>query len=267
MFNINNDIPNTNAPSDGADYGTFRNDVTEGDNQGSPLSAMWPNDLYYALYAVMKEVGVQPNGQRENTNNSDFLKAIKLLIKQIISETQGNTITPLYNQIHASVSLKTPISDADIVIDGPLVHIKMNGQTIPSTNTVVFDLLDKLSSLHKSYWLTSDSTTSKVMKNYTGLFSRASGGNASSVGAVVQDSIKKHDHQSNVLVQNDSDGQSIRSVKYEEVTTDSKKVSIDNEMKDNVKSPRSSSEGSKETAPTHFAQKAWYLTLVDFDSF
>ena len=265
MFNINNDIPNTEQPSDGSDYGSFKNDVTEGDKQGSPVVAMWPNDLYYALYAVMKAAGVQPNGQRESTNNSDFLKAIQQLIKIEVAKSQEGVITPLYNQLHASVSLKTPVTDADIIEDENLIHIKMNGQTIPSTNARVFDLIDKLPEVHRAYWLTSDTSSTKVMKNFVGLFSRATGGNASSVGVVRQDTIKKHDHQSNVLIQNDSNGQSIRQVKYEELLADSKDVSTNNEIQDNTKSPRTSSEGSKETAPTHFSQKSWYLTLVDFD--
>lgn len=266
MLKLSEDIENTEDPTLSDPFGLFKNDIVEGDHRGSPLVALWGNDLYYALYSVLNAASIQPSGARESITSSDFLSAIKILISNEIKSSNQKVMLPIYNALHGNVVLRSFSSTDNVVDFNGVYFVRLNGQTIPSSETVIFNLLDQLPQKIKSAWLSTDSGISKVVNNYKGAFSRASGGNASSVGSLITDSIKAHDHQSNVLVQNDGEGESIKEVRYEEVATDSKKISENNIEKNNTKSPRGSKEGGRETAPIHFSQDAWYLALVDFEA-
>ena len=265
MLKLSEDISNTEKPTVNDPYGLFKNDIEQGDDKGSPLDALWGNDLYYAFYAVLSAARIQPSGARESVKSSDFLIALKTIINEQINSSKKESLLPIYNSLHGNVVLRSFESVNDIVDFKGVYFVKLNGQSVPNTNETVFNLLNQLPEKTRLAYLSTDNSSVKVLKNYSGLFGRASGGNASSIGSIVQDSVKSHDHQSNVIVQNDDGGQLIKDVRYEEVISDAKKISDINSDKNNSKSPRTSKDGGNETAPIHFAQDSWYMVLVDLN--
>lgn len=91
MLNPGNDIPNTNPGAGSTPFGDFKNDAVPGDNTGTPLIEKWPNDIYYALLAVLNRAGVTPSGVKENTVTSQFLNALVTVIGQ---ENPSNFLRP-----------------------------------------------------------------------------------------------------------------------------------------------------------------------------
>jgi len=91
MLNIANDIINTNPGSGNTPFGSFKNDAVPGDNSGSPLIEKWPNDIYYALLAVLNRASITPSGVKENTVTSQFLNALLDVIGQ---ENPSNFLRP-----------------------------------------------------------------------------------------------------------------------------------------------------------------------------
>lgn len=85
MLNIELDIPNTNPGGANQPFGTTKDDLTPGDETGTPLIKKWLNDLYYANYAVLFKAGVTPNGLEENTSASDFVTALTKLMEEFQS--------------------------------------------------------------------------------------------------------------------------------------------------------------------------------------
>lgn len=91
MLNIANDIAQTTPGSGNTPFGEYKNDAVPGDNSGTPLIEKWPNDIYYALYAVLNRAGITPSGTKENVSVSQFLTALLTVIDQ---ENPANFLRP-----------------------------------------------------------------------------------------------------------------------------------------------------------------------------
>lgn len=96
MLNPANDIANTTPGSGNTPFGQFKNDVVPGDNSGTPLIEKWPNDIYYALLAILNRASVTPSGFEENVSTSQFLESLLVIIGQ---ENPSNFLRPRPNDV------------------------------------------------------------------------------------------------------------------------------------------------------------------------
>lgn len=90
------DIPQTNAPDINNDYGTIRDDAVPGDGSGSPVIAIWLNDIYGALLSTLKAAGITPNDNADNTTASQFVTALESIASYSSART-GTTRFELSN--------------------------------------------------------------------------------------------------------------------------------------------------------------------------
>ncbi|HIF9521092.1 TPA: hypothetical protein ACX6S6_001465 [Photobacterium damselae] len=249
MLNIEKDLPNTLPATSERPFGEVKNDDVAGDGSGTPVTAVWASDLYYALYAVINDAGMLPSGRAEDVNTSDFLAALKKLISQEIDESAKSSSDSLFYLFDGQVQLLTLPSNSNVVQNGPMYHIKMNGQQISSSQGRVFELLDALPSELKGFWFSRNDSSVKTMRVFTGLFARASGGNAAAIGQLQNDELKRHSHKYERI---DGPG----TPKSYDVTSGSpSQKPYDDDTKDH---------GGDETRPVNFSQRAWYLTVVDY---
>lgn len=58
-------------------YGKPQNEAVEGDNTGTPLEALWLQDVYGFLQALLVAGGVTPSGVPDEANASDYLDALQ----------------------------------------------------------------------------------------------------------------------------------------------------------------------------------------------
>lgn len=256
MLNIEKDLPNTLPATSNRPFGEVKNDDVAGDGSGTPVTAVWASDLYYALYAVINDAGMLPSGRAEDVNTSDFLAALKKLISQEIDESAKSSSDSLFYLFDGQVQLLTLPSNSNVVQNGPMYHIKMNGQQISSSQGRVFELLDALPSELKGYWFSRNDSSVKTMRVFTGLFARATGGNAAAIGQLQIDSIKTHYHEFG------GDDELIIAGGYEKIGG----FSYDSKSGFSGNGARVKTKGTlgDETRPVNFSQRAWYLTVVDY---
>lgn len=92
-------------PADGDHpYGSIKNDSIPGAEDGTPLDAVWANDLVGFTDALLAEAGVVPSGQPDKLGASQRVEAIKLLEKEAskITNANGGTVQDHINdyQVH-----------------------------------------------------------------------------------------------------------------------------------------------------------------------
>ncbi|MBO4737951.1 MAG: hypothetical protein J5606_00140 [Bacteroidales bacterium] len=67
----------SNSGTSDLPYGSFKNESSAGSQDGTEIKAEHMQDLYYALYQILQQAGVQPNGSLENGSTSkQFLSAL-----------------------------------------------------------------------------------------------------------------------------------------------------------------------------------------------
>lgn len=69
-------------------YGALKDKDT---TAGSKVVAEHINEVWYAIYAVMKKAGITPNGQDENIDDSQFLTALIDLFENNMPYKVGKT--------------------------------------------------------------------------------------------------------------------------------------------------------------------------------
>lgn len=76
--------PRANQADADYPYGSIKNESVPGARDGTPLDASWGNDMLGFTDALLGEVGIIPNGLPDTAQSSQRLEAHKLLIKELI---------------------------------------------------------------------------------------------------------------------------------------------------------------------------------------
>lgn len=70
----------SNPPSSEYPSGSYRNRSTPDAHDGTYLDEVWANDKYGFLVKLLKEAGIEPNGEIDNAVNSQYYDALMVLI-------------------------------------------------------------------------------------------------------------------------------------------------------------------------------------------
>ncbi|MBP7735962.1 MAG: hypothetical protein KA369_08320 [Spirochaetes bacterium] len=73
-------LPNIDTATANQDRGVMRDDITPGDEHGTPVRQDYMNDLYYGLRAIMAHAGLTPDGSVEGVTASQVRQAIDRLL-------------------------------------------------------------------------------------------------------------------------------------------------------------------------------------------
>ena len=93
-------------PADGDHpYGSFKNDSIPGAEDGTPLDAVWGNDLVGFTDALLAQAGIVPSGQPDTVGNSQRVDAIKQLEKAAsrVTKNGGGSVQDFIDQFFDNV--------------------------------------------------------------------------------------------------------------------------------------------------------------------
>ncbi len=143
MININADIPNTLPPDSDHPTGSFRDETSPGQGDGTPLASVLTNDLIGARDALFQEVGMNVNGQIDTANDSQYLEALERFVKAQSTAFLVRPQTIPNNTVFVTEGLV--YNDSDLAL--PPITVPVDGaagenfDTVNTAGKVRYDLL------------------------------------------------------------------------------------------------------------------------------
>ena len=143
MLNLETDVPQTNVGTPSQPFGVHRDDITPGDETGTPLLKKTQNDLYYAFYAVIQKAGETLNNQEENVNTSNFFNALVTLMNQHVSADFLNP-TPQNTPDNTIKLARGVVSDPNDPISEPIIIAADAASGLPFPGVTADSRIDRL---------------------------------------------------------------------------------------------------------------------------